>query len=91
MEVDGEAPGGWQGWRMWNEMVQDDATLALDPASKSNRGDGFGFAADMSWEGFEGNGMDSYGVDPVQDAAMMQTAGYAAMVEGGQWEVGGFR
>jgi hypothetical protein len=23
MEVDEEAPGGWQGWRMWNEMVQD--------------------------------------------------------------------
>jgi hypothetical protein len=26
MEVDEEAPGGWQGWRMWNEMVQDPIT-----------------------------------------------------------------
>ncbi|KAJ0380209.1 hypothetical protein COL26b_001321 [Colletotrichum chrysophilum] len=25
MEVDEEAPGGWQGWRMFNEMVHDDA------------------------------------------------------------------
>ncbi|KAK1991337.1 hypothetical protein LX36DRAFT_675308 [Colletotrichum falcatum] len=24
MEVDEEAPGGWQGWRMFNEMVQSD-------------------------------------------------------------------
>lgn len=23
MEVDEEAPGGWQGWRMWNEMLGD--------------------------------------------------------------------
>lgn len=23
MEVDEEAPGGWQGWRMWNEMITD--------------------------------------------------------------------
>ncbi|KAI6778561.1 fungal specific transcription factor domain-containing protein [Emericellopsis cladophorae] len=23
MEVDDEAPGGWQGWRMWNEMLGD--------------------------------------------------------------------
>ncbi|KAF4854413.1 Positive regulator of purine utilization [Colletotrichum siamense] len=26
MEVDEEAPGGWQGWRMFNEMVHDDST-----------------------------------------------------------------
>ncbi|KAF4879903.1 putative transcriptional regulatory protein [Colletotrichum siamense] len=25
MEVDEEAPGGWQGWRMFNEMVHDDS------------------------------------------------------------------
>jgi hypothetical protein len=95
MEVDGEAPGGWQGWRMWNEMVRDDSTLALDPASKSSssssRGEGFGFsaaAAEMSWDGFDG-GMDCYGVDPVQDAAL-QRAGFEVVEQGG-WEVGGFR
>jgi hypothetical protein len=81
MEVDGEAPGGWQGWRMWNEMVQDDATLAKP------RGDGFGYA-EMSWDGFDG--MDTYGVDPVQDAAM-QTASYAIMDHQSQWELPSFR
>ena len=91
MEVDGEAPGGWQGWRMWNEMVQDDATLALDTAAKTPRGDGFGlgYAADMSWEGTF-DGMDTYGVDPVQDAALQTGSGYAA-VDHGQWGLGGFR
>lgn len=96
LEVDGEAPGGWQGWRMWNEMVRDDSTLALDPASKSSsssssRGEGFGFsatAAEMSWDGFDG-GMDCYSVDPVQDAAL-QRAGFEVVEQGG-WEVGGFR
>jgi hypothetical protein len=28
MEVDEEAPGGWQGWRMFNEMVQQGTNLA---------------------------------------------------------------
>ena len=81
MEVDGEAPGGWQGWRMWNEMVQDDATLAKP------RGDGFGYT-ETSWDGFDG--MDTYAVDPVQDAAM-QTACYAMMDHQSQWELPSFR
>jgi hypothetical protein len=85
MEVDDEAPGGWQGWRMWNEMVQDDATLVPDPASRA-RGNGFG-QAEMSWDGYEGLGM--YGVDPVQDAAM-QMGNYTMMGEG-QWDIGGLR
>jgi len=82
MEVDGEAPGGWQGWRMWNEMVHDDATLA-----KSRADGGFGYA-EMSWDGLDG--MDTYGVDPVQDAAM-QTASYAMMDHQSQWELPSFR
>jgi hypothetical protein len=81
MEVDGEAPGGWQGWRMWNEMVQDDATLA------KSRGDGFGYT-EMNWDGLDG--MDTYGVDPVQDAAM-QTACYSMMDHQSQWELPSFR
>ena len=85
MEVDGEAPGGWQGWRMWNEMVQDDATLVPDPASRM-RGSGFG-NLDMSWDGYEGMAM--YGVDPVQDAAM-QIGNYTSMGEG-QWDLDGLR
>ena len=85
MEVDGEAPGGWQGWRMWNEMVKDDATLVPDPASRM-RGAGFGHI-EMSWDGYEGMAM--YGVDPVQDAAM-QIGNYTSMGEG-QWDVDGLR
>jgi hypothetical protein len=85
MEVDDEAPGGWQGWRMWNEMVKDDATLVPDPASRA-RGNGFG-QAEMSWDGYDGLGM--YGVDPVQDAAM-QMGNYTMMGEG-QWDIGGLR
>lgn len=85
MEVDDEAPGGWQAWRMWNEMVKDDATLVPDPASRS-RGAGFGHT-EMSWDGYYSLGM--YGVDPVQDAAM-QMGNYTMMGEG-QWDIGGLR
>lgn len=85
MEVDDEAPGGWQGWRMWRDMVDDDATLIQDPASRS-RPHGFG-DAEMCWSGYEGLG--TYGVDPVQDAAM-QMGSYAA-VEDSQWELDGSR
>lgn len=54
MEVDEEAPGGWQGWRMWNEMVRD------EEAQMQN--------VEVSWTAEEGPGF--YGVDPIQDAAM---------------------
>jgi hypothetical protein len=86
MEVDEEAPGGWQGWRMWNEMVRDDATLVSDPASRV-RGTGFG-NVEMSWDGYEGLGMYG-GVDPVQDAAM-QMGNYTMMGEG-QWDINGLK
>ena len=81
MEVDGEAPEGWQGWRMWNEMVRDDATLVPDPASRM-RGSGFG-SLKMSWDGCEGSIM--HGVDPLQDAAM-QIGNYTSMGEG-RWDL----
>ncbi|KAK1976031.1 fungal-specific transcription factor domain-containing protein [Colletotrichum cereale] len=40
MEVDEEAPGGWQGWRMFNEMVQSDlaagqAAAGADPGPQT--------------------------------------------------------
>ncbi|KAI4641762.1 hypothetical protein J4E93_007860 [Alternaria ventricosa] len=82
MEVDEEAPGGWQGWRMWNEMVSDDA------ASVAMRFDGFGQGqSEMSWNAYEGSGL--YGVDPIQDAAMsMDNRG---MMDGSQWNFGEYR
>jgi hypothetical protein len=85
MEVDEEAPGGWQGWRMWNEMVRDETT----PVPGSNdRFDGIGHEqAEMSWSAYEGSSF--YGVDPIQHAAMqMDTRG---LVDDSQWNFGGYR
>jgi hypothetical protein len=77
MEVDEEAPGGWQGWRMWNEMVRDDA-------SASGRMDGFYQGqADLGWDVADGSGF--YGVDPVQDAAMQLDGA----IDEGHWDFSG--
>jgi hypothetical protein len=85
MEVDEEAPGGWQGWRMWNEMVRDETTpvpgAALRFDSTSN------LQHDMSWTAYENTGM--YGVDPVQDAAMQM--GNQSAMDTGQWSFGTYR
>ncbi|KAF1941849.1 hypothetical protein EJ02DRAFT_376988 [Clathrospora elynae] len=84
MEVDEEAPGGWQGWRMWNEMVRDETTPVPGPAF---RFDGIGSAqTEMSWSAYEGPGF--YGVDPIQNAAMQMDRG---MMDGNQWNFGGYR
>lgn len=53
MEVDEEAPGGWQGWRMWNEM------LLGDNSHVQQQGSAWNFA-------FEGN--KNYPTDPLQSA-----------------------
>lgn len=84
MEVDDEAPGGWQGWRMWNEMVKDNGTVVADPAYRV-RGSGLGHT-EMRWDGYDSLG--TYGIDPVQDAAMQM--GNYGMMDDGQWNVGGF-
>jgi hypothetical protein len=49
MEVDDEAPGGWQGWRMWNEMLGESANGASSAVSgphgqamRDSQGDGWG-------------------------------------------------
>jgi hypothetical protein len=82
MEVDEEAPGGWQGWRMWNEMVSDDT------ASAAMRFDSLGQGqTEMSWNAYEGSAF--YGVDPIQDAAMqMDNRG---MMDSSQWNFGEYR
>jgi hypothetical protein len=85
MEVDEEAPGGWQGWRMWNEMVRDETTHLPNTAM---RVDAIGHGqADMSWTASEGPGF--YGVDPIQDAAMQTDAN--TMMDMNQWSFGGYR
>lgn len=65
MEVDEEAPGGWQGWRMWNDMVAHDNIPTSRPFD----------AGGMNHESFEDNwcsqlGSTIYDIDPVQDATM---------------------
>lgn len=75
MEVDEEAPGGWQGWRMWNEMVTDDTSHMAD-AGVGIGGPGQTYA-ETSWEGYE----NMYDVDPVQDA-VMQTGSHGAPSDG---------
>ncbi|CAN9146109.1 unnamed protein product [Alternaria alternata] len=85
MEVDEEAPGGWQGWRMFNEMVSDDTTSA---ASAAMRFDGVSQnQTEMSWDAYDGPGF--YGVDPIQDAAMQMDS--RNMVDGSQWNFGEYR
>ncbi|CAI6324207.1 unnamed protein product [Periconia digitata] len=85
MEVDEEAPGGWQGWRMWNEMVTDDS----DPMSRP----AFGFngvnqeSIEPGWNAYQGSGV--YGIDPVQDAAMQMGAGFG--MDHGQWNLADYR
>lgn len=85
MEVDGEAPGGWQGWRMWDEMVSGDATLVPDLTSRDRviayGQEGFGH------DGFDGLGI--YGVDPVQDATM--NMGNYAVMDDTMWSFDGMR
>ncbi|CAA9958628.1 fungal specific transcription factor domain-containing protein [Pyrenophora teres f. maculata] len=85
MEVDEEAPGGWQGWRMWNEMVRDDSTPVPDSAMRF-----YGVAqgqAQMSWNAYEGSAF--YGVDPIQDATMQMDNG--TMMDSSQWNFGVYR
>jgi hypothetical protein len=82
MEVDEEAPGGWQGWRMWNEMVRDENTPASSSAFRCE-----GMVPDMSWSAHEGSGV--YGLDPIQNAAMQMDNG--AAMENCEWSFTGFR
>ncbi|GIZ45114.1 hypothetical protein CKM354_000829700 [Cercospora kikuchii] len=66
MEVDEEAPGGWQGWRIWNEMVNDHAAPAPDQMCIPGQSD---HGADpTSWN--EYSDMHTFNVDPLQDSAM---------------------
>lgn len=85
MEVDEEAPGGWQGWRMWNEMVTEDGASAPRQASEL---DGVGLGLfETIWNAHPGSAM--YGTDPVQDA-VMQTGNFEMMHQV-QWNLSGYR
>jgi hypothetical protein len=85
MEVDEEAPGGWQGWRMWNDMVRDKVASGSDPAIRQDDSDHA--QSGMSWDPY--NSSSSYGIDPVQDAAMHM--GYYGTMDESQWAFSGYR
>lgn len=78
MEVDGEAPGGWQGWRMWNQMMSDDTTMGADSSMRPH--DGF---ATLEGKWNSGYAADLGGTDPMQGAALQTWE--SAMTSGNQW------
>lgn len=79
MEVDEEAPGGWQGWRMWNEMVKEDANHPPDPA--------LGYGGDIQGLSNTSRSSNQYlgicGTDPIQDATVY--VGNNDSMDDGQW------
>lgn len=86
MEVDEEAPGGWQGWRMWNEMVIDGTNSSLRSSSGVENFVDQPFM-DAEWDPNTASGI--YGIDPVQDAAMQWNTGQS--MNHGQWTLSDYR
>jgi hypothetical protein len=83
MEVDDEAPGGWQGWRMWHEMTSNETTT-LRPSDFDISSNGL---FDANWLANQGSAM--YAIDPFQDTAMQ--SGHGAMLNQDQWNLSGYR
>lgn len=84
MEVDEEAPGGWQGWRMWNEMVIDGSNSTSRSSAGLNSFVSQQFL-DAEWDSACG----MYGIDPVQDAAMQWGTGQP--LNHSQWTLSDYR
>jgi hypothetical protein len=84
MEVDEEAPGGWQGWRMWNDMVREEPNSVSEPAVGF---DGGTQGAEMSWSAYDGSNF--FAVDPIQVATIpMENYG---IIDKPQWDFSGSR
>lgn len=85
MEVDEEAPGGWQGWVMWNEMVtNDNSDSALRPAFGAS-----GLNQESTRIGRNTHPVSGvYGLDPVQNAAIQLSDGF--ILDNGQWGLPGY-
>lgn len=85
MEVDEEAPGGWQGWRMWNEMVMSDmATASQSFPSTGNLGQD---PIAPNWNSHHGSGV--YDIDPVQHAT--EHSSNDVTMDHNQWDFVGYR
>jgi hypothetical protein len=93
MEVDEEAPGGWQGWRMFSEMVQQGGDIAAATAAQGLSFDqtalhGADEDAAMNWGGADDGQFDGSGYSEIyyQNAA----DGFLGDGDGGQrWGVEG--
>jgi hypothetical protein len=86
MEVDEEAPGGWQGWRMWNEMIIDNRNSDVQPDFKLDYFDNQE-VMDAQWVPNTISG--TYGTDPVQDAATQINT--RVTTNHGQWTLSDYR
>ncbi|KEY64547.1 hypothetical protein S7711_03613 [Stachybotrys chartarum IBT 7711] len=61
MEVDEEAPGGWQGWRMWNEMLGEDTTAGSSTINEFGELPRNGQVNGWSAFGYDGQGYPDAG------------------------------
>lgn len=84
MEVDEEAPGGWQGWRMWNEMITNDVDLRLCPEGTRDVSGGL---PDTTWH--ETQGPAVYAIDPFQDPTLQSSNITVSSQD--QWNLSGYR
>ena len=80
MEVDEEAPGGWQGWRMWNEMLGEAASSAT-PQAMSATNEAARFPQNEDWSGANIEGQ------MLSDMGMMQNDQYSTLDANG-WDFG---
>ncbi|KAF2815270.1 uncharacterized protein BDZ99DRAFT_485662 [Mytilinidion resinicola] len=88
MEVDEEVPGGWQGWKMFNEMIQSHApTTAIPQETPSANGDVFSALGETiteenaDWDG--SNGL--YDADSMTGFMQMDSS---AFPNGNGWDHG---
>lgn len=85
MEVDGEAPGGWQGWRMWNEMVIGHS----NPESGPNFGLSDLASENLTNADWNANFDLEMQLDPLQNPAMQ--ANGSAPSSYSNWNTDGYR
>ncbi|OIW33470.1 hypothetical protein CONLIGDRAFT_677254 [Coniochaeta ligniaria NRRL 30616] len=91
MEVDEEAPGGWQGWRMFSEMVQQGGNIAaaaaahelgVDHSAAAMHGGGADEDAAMNWDGVDDGQFEAGGYGEIYYGNA--SGGYLVDGDGGQ-------
>ncbi|KAI9155115.1 transcriptional regulatory protein [Paramyrothecium foliicola] len=77
MEVDEEVPGGWQGWRMWNEMLGEENPSQSSTVFNATSSD----ELSSGWLGSHNK------AETLPDVAMVQTDQYTA-ADASEWDFG---